>query len=227
MNILKLFLVFISLSILVSASSTILVLDASGSMDEYSGNSTKMTIAKQAAYEFLDNVKYGDEVALIVYYDCDDIVTEVPFTTNMQSIKTKIASVEAESYTPIAASITYAASYAQSSGRSGAGIIILTDGEETCDSQSDAVTAAQTAVTGGPIKIINVVGFDISSSSTGYTNLQQIAQAGGGKYYPANDADELSSSLTQAYDDSSGVSCCGPMFMLLGLVGASVFFGRN
>lgn len=225
MNVLKLFLMFLALSMATFATSTILVLDASGSMsDTLAGSSVvKIDAAKQAANTFLNNVRAGDEVALIVYYDCSDIKTEVPFTTDMNQIRTFIAGVEPDSSTPLAASIDFAAGYARDSGRTGANIIILTDGEETCDSQSDAVAAAQNAVA-GPVHIINVVGFAIDTNSEEYANLQQLATAGNGKYYSADNADQLASSLTEAY---RGSSCCVPFFALGAIACAAVLRGRK
>lgn len=227
MKILKLCMVFFALSLFVFATSTVLILDASGSMEEtLDSGKTRIDTAKEAANVFLNNVRSGDEVALIVYYDCDDIKTEVPFTTDLAQIRTKIATVEPDSWTPIARALTYAGQYASNSGRTGANIILLTDGEETCDSQSDAVSAAQNTVA-GPIKVINVVGFAISNSSGAYQDLIEIAAAGKGKYYPAQDADELASSLTQAYNEGGGGICCLPAFMLLGLVYAGVFLSAR
>lgn len=226
MKILKFCMVFFALSLFVFATSTVLILDASGSMEEsLSSGKTRIDTAKEAANVFLNNVRSGDEVALIVYYDCDDIRTEVPFTTDLQQIRTKLATVEPDSYTPIARALTYAGQYVLTSGKSGATIILLTDGEETCDSQSDAVAAAKSTVA-GPIKVINVVGFAISDGSVAYQDLTEIASAGKGKYYPAQDSDQLASSLTQAYNDSGG-SCCAPAFLFLALVGSAVFLNTR
>jgi len=226
MNVLRVLLVFLALGTLAFASSTILIFDASGSMaDSVSGTGkTKIEIAKEAGNTFLNNVNSGDEVALIVFYDCGDIKTEVPFTTDFQQIRDKMAGLTPQSSTPIAKSIDYAANYAQTSGKSGAAIIILTDGEETCDSHSDAVTSAQNAVSGGAVKIINVVGFTVGNTTS--TNLQEIATAGKGNYYGANDAGQLAASLTQAYQSGSG-TCCLPSMGLPALVGAAIFFSRK
>ena len=229
MNLLKIMIMFILVAGLSSAASSILVLDASGSMDYTvtGGSKTKIEVAKDAANSLLNNVPYGDEMALIVFYDCNDIRTVVDFTTDMQSIKTALVPIQPDSSTPISGSIDYAASYAKTSGRYGASIIVLTDGEETCDSQSDAVASAQTALSGG-IKVINVVGFDIQGSSAA-TDLQAIATAGGGKYYPADNANQLSSSLQQAYTggyDDDYSSCCAPA-ALMGVVLLGAFVVRR
>jgi Mg-chelatase subunit ChlD len=229
MNATKVFLVLLALGTLAFATSTILIFDDSGSMaDTITGSSsTKIDMAKQAGNTFLNNVKAGDEVSLIVFYDCGDIRTEVPFTTDLQPIRDKIASLTPQSSTPIAKAIDYASSYAQSSGRSGAQIILLTDGEETCDSQSDAVTAATNAVANN-IKVINVVGLGIDPTSQEATYDTQIATAGKGNYYGANDVGSLTSSLNQAYNGGGGTSsCCPSSFLFPGIVLAAVFYSRK
>jgi len=228
MNVPKLLLVFLALGTLAFATSTILIFDDSGSMaDTTSGSSTaKIDMAKQAANTFLNNVRSGDEVSLIVFYDCGDITTEVPFTTDVQQIRDKIDGLTPQYSTPIAKSIDYASSYAQTSGRSGAQIILLTDGEETCDSQQDAVTAATNAVANN-IRVINVVGLGLDPTSTEAANDQQIATAGKGQYYGANDVGSLTSSLNQAYGNSGGSTCCLPSLALPGVVLAAVFYSRK
>ena len=230
MNTLKILLAFLALGMIAFATSTILIFDDSGSMaDSITGSSTtKIDMAKQAGNTFLNNVKSGDEVSLIVFYDCGDIKTEVPFTTDLQQIRDVIAGLTPQSSTPIAKAIDYASSYAQTSGRSGAQIILLTDGEETCDSQSDAVTAATNAVANN-IKIVNVVGLGLDANSTEATNDQAIATAGKGNYYGANDVGSLTSSLSQAYNGggSGSNTCCLSSMGLPALVGAALFFSRK
>ncbi len=229
MNTTKILLIFLVLGMVACATSTILIFDDSGSMaDTISGtNMTKIDMAKQAGNTFLNNVKPGDEVALIVFYDCGDIRTEVPFTTNVQQIRDFMNTLTPQYSTPLAASITYAASYAQTSGMSGAQIIILTDGEETCDTQQDAVTAATNAVANNNIKMINVVGLGLDQNTT--SNDQAIASAGNGNYYPANDLGSLTSSLNQAYNGGSNGTgtCCLPSAGLPALLGAVLFYSRK
>jgi Mg-chelatase subunit ChlD len=228
MNTLKILLAFLAFGMVVFSTSTILIFDDSGSMaDTITGSSsTKIDMAKQAANTFLNNVRAGDEVSLIVFYDCGDIKTEVPFTTDTQQIRTVIDGLTPQYSTPIAKAIDYASSYAQTSGRSGAQIILLTDGEETCDSQSDAVTAATNAVASN-IKVINVVGLGLGANSTEAANDQEIATAGKGGYYPANDVGSLTSSLTQAYGNSGSSTCCLSSLGLPAIVGAALFLGRK
>jgi Mg-chelatase subunit ChlD len=209
------------------AMSTVLLFDASGSMGEYitakNGSSVKkIDAAKDAAYYLLDQVKSGDEIALIVFYDCTNIKTEIGFTTNMQSIKDKIKTIKATSDTPIAGAIKFADNYISTSGKKGAGIIILTDGEETCS--GDPVSAATNTTGSGTVSMINVVGFDVQKNSNTETKLKSIATAGKGNYYSAGDKTELGTALTSAYQSQQSQKskeqqwlCC-PSSMSLGLI---------
>jgi Mg-chelatase subunit ChlD len=209
------------------AASTVLLFDASGSMGDYITNtngskSTKIDVAKNAANYLLDRVSSGDEIALIVFYDCSNIKTEVAFTTNTQTIRTKIATLKPTGGTPIAKAIKYADSYVGTASRKGASIVMLTDGKETCDSNSAAVSAASNATNAGNINVINVVGFNITKGSTEETQLKAVATAGKGNYYPAEDKQQLGSALTTAYQQGKQgptSTCCLSTVLLLGLVG--------
>jgi len=229
MNFAKVLFMLFLVCTLSAATSTILILDASGSMDDTAPGSSerKIDVAKDAAYTLLNNVNSGDEIALIVFYDCNDIQTVVDYTTDMSAIRSALSPIEPYSSTPIADSIIYASGYAQSSGRSNSNIIILTDGEETCGSQSDAIAAAQNVTSYGGVKVINVVGFDIQGSSAG-KSLEDIATAGKGQYYSANDSSQLANSLTQAYTGGNSSSCCAPAALLgVVLVGAFLYNRKN
>jgi len=89
------------------ANSTILLFDASGSM----GDNNKIGNAKSAANSFLTKVQPEDEVALIVFYDCDSIVVEVPFTTDKSALTSKIDAIEPSGSTPLYAAMNFAKEY--------------------------------------------------------------------------------------------------------------------
>lgn len=213
------------------AASTVLLFDASGSMSDYitqknGSKIKKIDAAKEAAYYLLDQVSTGDEIALIVFYSCSSIKTEVGFTTNTRTIKNKISGLRPTGGTPIAKSIKYADTYIGNSGKSGASIVLLTDGEETCS--GNPVSAASNATHAGNVNILNVVGFDIKKGSTAETKLKAVASAGNGKYYPAEDKQQLKSALTSAYKGgkTGGNLCCLPVALILGL-GALMIYKRN
>jgi len=219
-------------SVATAANSVVLLIDNSGSMDDsIGGGQTKMDAAKAAANNFLNGVSSSDEVALIVFHDCNDIVVEQGFTRgSFSSMKSKINALDPDGGTPISCAIKEAAEYAYgSASNSNKAIILLTDGQETCTScwggPDDAALEAHTQY---GVNVIHVVGFDISPGSSTEQQLQQVASSGGGNYYPADDANQLNQALTQAYTDvNGGGCCCTSMFVILGgigMVGLRFFF---
>ena len=202
----------------VAAKPILIIVDASGSMA-----GTKIDDAKQAAIGVVNSA--NDEIALMVYTDCDSggdpssgsISVWQGFTTDKQALIGKIQQITSESSTPIANAITEGAAYIQSAKGSGA-IVLLTDGEETCG--GDPVQAATDARAQG-VDVINVVGFQLDQSAQ--TQMQSVSSAGGGRYYNASDASQLNQALQQAYQTAggggSGFSCCGAAAVLVGLAG--------
>ena len=112
------------------ANSIILLFDASGSM----GDNNKIDKAKAAANSVLTSkVQPEDEVALIVFYDCDSIVVEEPFTNDVSALTSKIDAIEPSGYTPIYEAMSFAKKYMdQNAGGKTRRIIMFTDGMETC-----------------------------------------------------------------------------------------------
>jgi len=172
--------------------SVILIIDASSSMEEYNedGTAFKIDDAKVAAKGALDGLGGSTEVALIVFYDCDEIILENPFTTDLGDVRAKIENIEVHGYTPLADSIEMAISYMDnnSAGSEGA-IIILTDGGETC--KGDPVVSA------GNVKMM-VIDCKLHVINYGDGNgdqLKQIANAGKGRYYAPKGAEELSDKI--------------------------------
>lgn len=202
----------------VAAKPVLIIVDASGSM-----SGQKIEDAKSAAISVVNGAT--DEVALMVYTDCDPdgdpssgaISVWQGFTTDKQALISKIQQIASESSTPIADAIKEGAAYIRSTKGSGA-IVILTDGEETCG--GDPVQAATDARASG-VDVINVVGFQLDQSAQ--SQMQSVSSAGGGRYYNASDAAQLNQALQQAYQQSTGggggFSCCGAAAVLIGLAG--------
>jgi hypothetical protein len=110
-------------------NSIILLFDASESMDD----NDKIENAKIAAKNALSTLLPGDEASLIVFYDCDEIVIEQPFTTNWETFSQQIDSIDPEGDTPLFASIEFAREYMKENARGKhQRIVVLTDGLETC-----------------------------------------------------------------------------------------------
>lgn len=110
-------------------TSIILLFDASGSMGEYN----KIDNAKIAAKNAISTLRPGEEVALIVFYDCDMIVVEQPFTTDWSTLASRIDLIEPHDMTPLCAANDFARIYMEQNAKGKIGRIIhFTDGIETC-----------------------------------------------------------------------------------------------
>lgn len=94
--------------------------------------------------------------------------------------------------TPLAQSIKFAAEPLK--GReSSASIIVISDGKESCN--ADPCKVAETINAAGMNIKVHVVGFDVKQDEA--EQLRCIASNGGGKYFPANNASELSRSFAE------------------------------
>ncbi len=112
--------------------SVVLVLDASGSMDD----NNKIEDAKAAAKELLKSLT-GSEVALIVYYDCYSIDVH-EFTRDTARLEAIVDGVYASGGTPLYASIGIAYDLLEKKAAADSGdIIVLTDGGESCQDEED------------------------------------------------------------------------------------------
>lgn len=219
----------------VAARPTLIIIDASGSMDYAmtDGTMTKIEAAKIAASQLVDNA--NEPLALMVYRDCDrqldpysgSISLVVDFTTDKETLKDEIDAIDPYGATPISYAIKEGAMFVDDSGGN-AGIILLTDGEETCDSLS-AEEIRQIADDNG-VDLVNIVGFELDAETR--QDMQEVAQATGGEYYEATDLETLQQSLQEAYQSSSdtslfSINCCPtPVFALL-LIGAFALYRKE
>ncbi|MFH1471099.1 MAG: VWA domain-containing protein, partial [Candidatus Micrarchaeota archaeon] len=95
---------------LATAGSYLIIMDASGSMDDYlDSGQTKMEAAKEAATEFVD-ASQGNEIAVMQFDTCDDdgdpmtgtIKVIEGFTTDKEDLRSAINSITPGGETPIA-----------------------------------------------------------------------------------------------------------------------------
>ena len=197
----------------------LLVMDSTGSMSDDLPNSTltKMEAARAAATDFVDSAS-GD-IGMMIFADCDSggdytkgsIRVVENFTTDKAALREKIAALKPQSNTAIADALTEAGDYLADTKGKGT-IIIITDGEETCG--GDPVSLAGQIYQNGTAKI-HVVGFLLGD--TAEQKAMQIAQAGGGRYYGANDTSELTQALQQIESEGALPPCC-PAIILPGLL---------
>lgn len=181
-----------------------LVLDSSGSMKEPDASGTsKINAAKQALNEVVDQLPDQSTVGLRVYgatvFDkkqpgaCTDSQQVVPMgPVDKPALKAEIAKYRPYGETPIAYALQQAARDVGTQGKRT--ILLVSDGEETCD--ADPCAVAKAVHDKGIDLRIDVVGLDVDAGAR--QQLSCIAERGGGTYYDAKDADDLIASLDQA-----------------------------
>ena len=188
------------------------ILDASGSMLQRLGGERRIEIAKESVERLLgDVIPAGTPFALRVFghREADSCRTdlEIPLATlDAASAKAKVRGIAAmnRAKTPIGASLL--AVKDDLAGVEGpATVVLVTDGEETCDGDPDAAIAAlQNA--GFDVRV-NIVGFAIDDLALKET-FEAWARAGGGRYVEANDGAELAqamrTSLERGFDVLDG-----------------------
>jgi hypothetical protein len=187
-----------------SGATVAVVLDASGSMLQRLNGERRIDIAKEAITTLINETLPGDvSLTLRVFghkeADACRSDLEIPAGPLDRAKATLVvASIQAMNLarTPIAESLRRAA--ADASGRTGPLLMILvTDGEETCDGDAAAVIAE--LVAGGTDVRVNIVGFAIDELMLQET-FAEWARLGNGAYFNASDGDELTAGLRDSVE---------------------------
>ncbi|MBL7827250.1 MAG: VWA domain-containing protein [Saprospiraceae bacterium] len=177
------------------------ILDASGSMWQKLGAEYKIVIAKRVMKNLVQTLPADAHVGLIAYghqrkSDCNDIETLAPLAPlDKPAYLAKLDAINPQGKTPIAKSIAHALNMAKTANVP-VNIILVSDGLETCD--GNACELVRQARLQGVKITLHVVGFGIEEQDL--SPLECIAQAGGGQYFPANNADELAGALEQTVE---------------------------
>lgn len=178
------------------------VLDASGSMLQKLDGKRRIDIAKTTLTQLPGMLEAGkQQFALRVFGhrkadSCDTELLLPPAPLDKAAISRTIGKLDAKNLarTPIADSLKLVQQdLANSPGK--ALVILLTDGEETCDGDP-AAAIKQLRASGVDVRV-NVIGFAIGE----YALKQQFsgwAEIGGGTYFDAQDAAALQKALTQS-----------------------------
>lgn len=183
-------------------ASIMLVLDASGSMaaDDASGG-TRMEAARAALTQAVDNLPEDAEVGLRVYgatepndtkteAACTDTQVVVPLGPSDPAVlKEAVGDVQPSGFTPTAYTLSQAADDLGDAGNRH--IILVSDGEETCD-PDPCETVRELGADGIDVQI-DTVGYGVEQ--TARTQLRCIAEVTGGVYLEAPDADSLGVAL--------------------------------
>lgn len=195
--------------------NVLLILDSSGSMAEVISGEQKMAAAKRVMKDYIANLPQNINVGFMVYgnhgsnspkdkaVSCVGIDLLYPLGPPDKARFTSIVDTfQPTGWTPIGGSLRKAKNEAFT-GREGQSnyIIIITDGIETCE--SDPIGAVRELRASGIQPVVNVVGFAVGNADQ--TQLKQIADAGGGKFYTVNSAADLANVLNDIQKEMENV----------------------
>lgn len=178
-----------------------LILDASGSMLKRMDGKRRIAIAKEVLTEAVrKQIPAGTPVALRVFghKEVDSCRTdlEIPLAPlDPEAAARTIANIQAMNLarTPIADSLK--AVEGDLLGADSGAIVLVTDGEETCD--GDPAAVLQSLADKGFAATLNIVGFAIDDPELA-GRFRSWAALGGGRYFAANDEAGLSEAIADA-----------------------------
>lgn len=179
-----------------SGTTVEIILDTSDSMNEQDqGSQTRIEVAKTVATRLVtETLPAGVPMALRTYAGCTSSLTIPMQPLDPNSASSTIARLRADDKTPIAQSLRAAGNdLANVSGQKI--IVLITDGDETCN--GDPKAAIEALVAQDVNVQVNIVGFAIDDASLTAT-FQDWARAGNGTYYPASNELELHQAVTTA-----------------------------
>ncbi len=189
------------------------ILDASGSMNgKLGGGEMKIAAAKSAVSELVKKMPDGAVLSFRAYghqsprekHDCQDTEFLVPFgplSKNRGLIEAKAKGLTARGYTPITQVITKGAGDFPADFQGDKVIVLVSDGKETCE--GDPCAMAQVLAKKGMKLVIHTVGFGVDEAAK--SQLECVARATGGRYFPAESTAELIKVLSQAVETSRTV----------------------
>ncbi|MFE1769854.1 VWA domain-containing protein [Streptomyces sp. NPDC059008] len=183
----------------------VMVLDSSGSMaDDDGSGSTRIASARKAVGTVVDALPDGYPTGLRVYgadkpKGCDDTRLAQPVAAlDRAGIKKAVAGLEPKGDTPIGLSLRKAAQDLPRPAGGSIGkrtILLISDGEDNCQTPPPCKVAAQLAASGVDLHI-DAIGFQVAGKAR--SQLECIAKAGNGQYYDAPDARSLARQLQRA-----------------------------
>ena len=195
----KILSVFIVLMLSLSSfaeDKAIIVFDASGSMWAQLDGKTKIAIAKKTLEDLVTSWDVDKQLGLLAYGhrrkgDCKDIQTLVPVgKVNKAEMIASVNKINPKGKTPISASIRMAANELKFT-EDNATVILISDGKETCN--ADPCGTASELEKLGVNFTAHVIGFGVDKKTS--EQLKCIADNTGGKYFPADSAEQLNDAL--------------------------------
>jgi len=180
-----------------------IILDASGSMRALLGKQTRWATAQAVLKDVVAKLPKDFSVGLRAYGHtlpstnpgtCKDTALVVPVgPLNPTSLLAAAGKLAPRGETPLVYSILQTPADLKSVG--GGTVILITDGEESC--KGDFAAAAKTLKDAGMNLTLNIVGFTLTGE-TAVAELGALAGSTGGRYYSAQDGEQLSRAVKLA-----------------------------
>ncbi len=192
----------------VPSGNLVFILDASGSMGAQIQGKMKIDIAKEVLTQLINDLPAGVNVGLVAYghrqkADCNDVEELAALgPLNKESLIKKIKILEHKGKTPITRSVQIVAEGLKTL-EDETTIVLISDGEETCDSDPCAMVKSLKA--SGIKFVTHVIGFDVTDKEK--AQLSCLAEAGGGSYFSAKNAGEFTTAarkVVEKTEQSSG-----------------------
>ncbi|MEU2254415.1 VWA domain-containing protein [Nocardia xishanensis] len=178
---------------------TMLILDASGSMQRPDQGATMMDSAKQAVRTFVESAPAEAKVGLTTYgtgtsndeadkaAGCRDVqILRQPNTIDKPALTSAVDGIQARRWTPMGTALRQAADALPSSGPRS--IVLVSDGDDTC-APPDPCDVAKELKQKGVDLVVHSIGFAVDDKAR--AQLTCMAQATGGSYTDAADGDAL------------------------------------
>lgn len=185
-----------------------ILLDASGSMAGKVQQKEKMTSAKEAILQFVDQLPKNATVSLRVYghrgtgspkdksLSCNS--TEELYHSvgvDKDTFQAALQNVQPAGWTPIAKALE-SVKKDMDPKTTNSIVYVVSDGIETCD--GDPIQVAKELNQSQVQTIVNIIGFDVDNE--GQQLLKQVADAGNGKFAYVSDEQALKDFLNQEYE---------------------------
>ncbi|MCD2147121.1 vWA domain-containing protein [Gordonia paraffinivorans] len=193
---------------------TVVVLDASDSMNTDDAPGPRLAAARAAVTSLATGLPDGTPFGVVAFGSqmpaastpqatgCADVTTLVPLgPLDREGVDRALAGLKAQGFTPISAALEKAA--AQLSPDEPASIVLVSDGESTCE--PPPCDTAEAIHRSHPDVTISAVGFRTDDPS-----LVCVAEKGGGLFVTADNAAQLSSRLAAAQNAEAARSRLSP-----------------
>ncbi len=202
-----------------------LILDASGSMRRYTGKRRMISVARDIVRQVVKGLPLDIKVAMRVYGEqiregrhgaCEDSRLLFGFgALGREQMLKKITQIRALGTTPIAYTLEQMAKD-QKGIKQRRLAILVTDGKEECG--GDPVKVMQRLRIEDPRLRLNVVGFAIDDEHV-ISGLKNLARAGQGRYFGADNARQLSLMIRRSLAVTFDVVDASGLVVATGIVG--------